>query len=930
MLIALLAVGAALLWRGLHAGPTPPVRAADAGVYPALQAWLEHHEGLIAAPDQLRLLTDPAERTWTEANAWIPALALAHPPAVEGGIELDDLYCFEVRLAADGTPVALRRLTNITASPSAQERLLAVQGEHALLGVQVDGKVASLVAVDLGGDERVIPQDAPRGERLRARITRLQETGRAEGVGLRLYRVDPPALRAEASVSGLDPAFQVRLLDEGDVAQRWSVPFAAPETPRPLDEAAPPERLAFQPRFYAPKMFTPWLVDTVRNLSFVGPEKIAALEHYVFQWVDRGKQGAFAVGLVDEQGKLQEELGEDVVAHAPTLDTSGAGFDAEWPPPPIPSGVPDPAPGEGRWSPAQPEWLRTLEGAPPAFMKTAVRMDPKRPYQIVVLIAMDMRQLDLGAVAGTQTPESSFGTPGDGLLPRRPEVANRFVAAFNGGFKTAHGAFGMSVDHQIVLPAMPFAATVAVEDDGQVLMGAWNNSMTIPEDIKTFRQNLPPLIADGKLNPTGKRQWGGTASDLDSVHTERSGVCFRGRNTLIYAWGQGMSADSLGQAMIAAGCEFGMHLDMNPTHTGWTFYRVDTADLDDKGRFTKFEMEKGGKTMDFRADRYIERDVKDFFYLTLRQPLADLLPAPPQGFSPWSAQHAPPGQEGFLPLTATSTGPRGERLAAVDLNRLTAQLQRGAREPNPQRAPVEPARLTAPALLLDLGLTTPEDPAGLLQGDLTAAPRVPGQGALVLRADGRLALLGPAQVDALPQGEARALRGGHALLVDGQLQTPPPRAGSGVRHVVATDAQGRLLLLSADDTPERLASTLQGLGAKHALLLASSLHKTPSPLTALHVRDGQLAEVDLYEGRDRPLTPSRAESTLLYLERAQEPPRVRRLDLPEVQLSEEESRRQKKLLAQITAMREELRNVENAKYREWVEKLKAKREGKTP
>jgi len=92
----------------------------------------------------------------------------------------------------------------------------------------------------------------------------------------------------------------------------------------------------------------------------------------------------------------------------------------------------------------------------------------------------------------------------------------------------------------------------------------------------------------------------------------------------------------LAQAMLQARCQYGMHMDMNPGHTGLEFYNVaPTGTLPDLGRplDRKWEAESKVPHMEgwsFRArrmvrfmglmnfPRYIQREARDFLYLTLR------------------------------------------------------------------------------------------------------------------------------------------------------------------------------------------------------------------------------------------------------------------------------------------------------------------------
>src|SRR5262249_21975995 len=157
---------------------------------------------------------------------------------------------------------------------------------------------------------------------------------------------------------------------------------------------------------------------------------------------------------------------------------------------------------------------------PPYFYRTSIHPDPERPYAIVMIVAMDMRQLELDMEAGVEDPQPLTGPPGAGRISRDPEVIGRVVAAFNGAFKTVHGAYGMMVHRRFLLPPKPYAATIAVTQDGRVGLGTWGESADIPPSFVSFRQNLEPLVEDGKIAPSGRRRWGWQL-DGTSMLTER-------------------------------------------------------------------------------------------------------------------------------------------------------------------------------------------------------------------------------------------------------------------------------------------------------------------------------------------------------------------------------------------------------------------------
>jgi hypothetical protein len=144
------------------------------------------------------------------------------------------------------------------------------------------------------------------------------------------------------------------------------------------------------------------------------------------------------------------------------------------------------------------------------------------------------------------------------------------------------------------------------------------------------------------------------------VHTTRSGLCITKEGFVAYFWGNEIGPEPLGRAMLVARCALGMHLDMNPGLAGFEFYNVQPAQtFQPLGRPLQSDWEYQGTFKDmpefkFRARRMIksmghilfprsvQRDARDFFYLTVRSVLPG---APIDADSPWRVKGLP--QHGF-------------------------------------------------------------------------------------------------------------------------------------------------------------------------------------------------------------------------------------------------------------------------------------------
>jgi hypothetical protein len=438
--------------------------------------------------------------------------------------------------------------------------------------------------------------------------------------------------------------------------------------------------------------------------------------------------------------------------------------------------------------------LAALPDAPSPFSETFVRPDPDRPYARVLLVAMDTRQLDLGMEAGVEDPEPLTGPPGLGRIPRDPLVYRRVAAAFNGAFKTEHGHYGMMVDRRVLLPPLPGSATVVVLSDGRAGFGTWGSDHKIggiagvnDDDIVSFRQNLDPLVDRGQLNPTGRNLWGFTLPGK-GAQTERTALCVTTTGHLLYAWGDDLSATTLGKALQMAGCEYGMHLDMNPYHTGFIFTAID--DLSTK----KYRSQLLSSAMSIPADRYIQYAPKDFFYVTTRDPTP---PAAP-GATPWAPDVGLQPPPGWLPglWHARVDAPEGGLdLLDIEPGRVVWRLRAGAKEATLASPLREIAGDEAQSVVLVVGMGVAPERRSLglaTDGRLAVAVRgEAGAGVLVLGASGRLAIERAA--DAPPVGVREDLVELPIVWWDGEAV--PSQAGPVVvRAALGLTPAGRVIL----------------------------------------------------------------------------------------------------------------------------------------
>ncbi len=651
-----------------------------------------------------------------------------------------DVYRAFVRVSPDGAPLSVTRIRNLTRTELADERGLVVRDPFAAFATVAFDEVQSVTVLDTRGSRYEASGWAPR---LAHALRSMQTTGTIDGLG----RTDV-GLAEPTDTLDLELTSKSLLLSTaaGEARLRLSPAGIDVESPASLE-------LEVDERHYRDRPLPHVLADVARG--YVGTGAVAWLEGRLFELVD----GVHRVGYVISSGT--EEAAP--VTPEPRPLSLGAAPDAgKWPPPNLVSRWKKPRPDEGVWKPVDHAFLRRLphsEGEAPYFFTTFVRPDPERPYAEVTLVAMDTRRLELDVEGGYEDPHPTAGPPGSGHVPKDPAAYRRIVATFNGAFKTDHGEYGMMVDGRLLVPPLPGAATVRIDEDGRTGLGTWPppegngeapKVLPIPAEMRSFRQNLDPLIEGDTVNPTGREVWGDQLYG-QGVATERSALCVTGGGHLVYAWSPDASGATLAEALRMAGCQYGVHLDMNPGHCAFVFTNIkdyarveaDTAVLDERMRIN--------------PKRYIRWSPKDFFYVKLR----NVAPETQKDFG-WKPDGGAQPKPRFLP--AILSGGYGAGALTVELTRFAAGrfhwlVRAGLAEPSDGPAPERelPPEVAAHVLAaIGIGHTTEASRFGLAFGTTTIMPLDRELATL------RLAAGGPPRL--IPPGEPIRLQTGSDLV----------------------------------------------------------------------------------------------------------------------------------------------------------------------
>jgi hypothetical protein len=295
--------------------------------------------------------------------------------------------------------------------------------------------------------------------------------------------------------------------------------------------------------------FGPMIADGARDV--VGPGPVAAVEDLVYGAEDRIHLAVKS----DEAPTTYWEL--------PPAPAEAAKDD---PPPSFAAPYPKvAAQGDGQWFPVRASTDRDRV----AMYKSLVHPDPKRPYAAVAIVAMDLRELDLEMVAGTEEPESTKvrRSHRPGVVPEADRAT--VMAVFNGGFKAMHGNFGMRIGQDTFLPPRESSCTLALLPNAELEIRTFSEIKDDEPNMVAFRQMPPCLIERGAPNKRllneFARNWGASVDGETIIRRSAIGVS-QDKRFLFYGLGDAVSARSIGDALLAAGAYDAAQLDVNQAY----------------------------------------------------------------------------------------------------------------------------------------------------------------------------------------------------------------------------------------------------------------------------------------------------------------------------------------------------------------------------
>lgn len=258
-------------------------------------------------------------------------------------------------------------------------------------------------------------------------------------------------------------------------------------------------------------------------------------------------------------------------------------------------------PGEGVWKKAG-----AKVGARPPALLTTFRSDPEYPQFVAGVAWLDASRTELEYMPGTVEPPEPLAHRGDGEVP--PSMRRRLVATFNGGFPLETSNAGLIYRGQVKETMVNGIATVVRYRDGRTDIVRWNHGPGAPANVWFAKQNLPPIIYEGKLNPNlgDGPEWGETVNNATRVW--RSGLGIDAHGNLMYAAANYQTVESLAKVLKRAGAVRALELDINEDWTSFISYR----------RPGGSEPSNLLPEMFRSPERYLVPDERDFFAVYLR------------------------------------------------------------------------------------------------------------------------------------------------------------------------------------------------------------------------------------------------------------------------------------------------------------------------
>jgi hypothetical protein len=287
---------------------------------------------------------------------------------------------------------------------------------------------------------------------------------------------------------------------------------------------------------------------------------------------------------------------------------------------------------------------------------------------------------------------------------------------------------------------------------------------------------------------------------LSGQQTERSGLCITKARHLLYVWGDDVGPDALAKGMQLAGCDFGMHLDMNPFHTGFVFMSFEDA------AYQRGKSETLTPLMAIANRRYIDYNPKDFFFATLR----DVAP-PSSGGTTWSADDGIQPPPKWIPGIQRASV-NGVAVTSFEPGRVRWTVRAGLDEAKGTAAPREIDGDDAKRVITAIGVGVADKHGYGLSIGGKPVTTLGGEASLTIDASGRIAIRTAGE----PTTGAIDVVQGPLIVSDGKVG----EARGGADHVrvgVGVTKEGRVMVARGKVSEQQIAEALVAAGCVRAI-----------------------------------------------------------------------------------------------------------------
>jgi hypothetical protein len=272
------------------------------------------------------------------------------------------------------------------------------------------------------------------------------------------------------------------------------------------------------------------------------------------------------------------------------------------------------APGDGQWIPiATPD----LPELPPILYKTLLHPDKNRSWAELFVVAMRISDVNIRLIAGTQEPEATVEAAANVARPGRiPETDHAMViGAFNGGFKTEHGKYGMFIDGVTYVEPRPAVCSIAAFKDGTMSVASWDRLGPRATDMDWWRQTPHCMYENNMLNSRlegdGAKKWGATLDGETVIRRSAIGIDAAGE-VLYVGISNHTTAGVIALGMNHAGAATVAQLDVNFSYPKFVLFERKEPD----GPRKAVALAQG---FEFSEDEFIRKSSpRDFFYIVPR------------------------------------------------------------------------------------------------------------------------------------------------------------------------------------------------------------------------------------------------------------------------------------------------------------------------